>query len=164
MSQICILALLWPWLNNIKLCGCSVFSARILHRPKLLSTGLSVRHYQGQSVTVNYTSLPPSQALVPQGQLHCVKFQIHNLVFSGQRMKLRNRSPLGSVRLFTHDWLKGQNKVVLTGISHAGGHFKFTTLYSLSIKRDQFLKSLSVLFKDFLCVVSIFLDMTRALN
>lgn len=38
---------------------CSVFSAQPLHRPKLLSGGLSMRHYQGENVSVNYTSLPP---------------------------------------------------------------------------------------------------------
>lgn len=51
------------------------------------------------------------------------------LSFLANQLKPRDQSPLGSTQLFTHDWLKGQNKMVLTGISHAGGHFKFTMLY-----------------------------------
>lgn len=123
MSQICILVLLVHCLHNTKHLGSFVFSAHFLHCLKLLSSGLSVRQYQGQNVTVNYTSLPPNQSHVPQGQLHCVKFLIHNLVFLANRMKPQDESPLGSKQLFTHDWLKGQNKMVLTGILHAAGHF-----------------------------------------
>lgn len=41
------------------------------------------RRYQGQNVTVNFTSLSPNQNLVPQEKLHCEKF-FYFLFFFGQ--------------------------------------------------------------------------------
>lgn len=132
MSQICILVLLGPCLQQTKHLGCSVFSAQLLHRPKLLSGGLSMRHYQGQNVTVNYTSLPPNHSPYLRDSSTVWNFWYIILSFLANWLKPQDQSPLGSAQLFTHDWLKGQNKMVLAGISHAREHLKFTTLYFFS--------------------------------
>lgn len=118
MSQICIRVLLGPSLTRQKQSGCSVFFAQLLHRLKLLSSGLSMRHYQGQSVTVNYTSLPPNQSLVPQGQLHCCKFLIHNLIFYSQPVEAPQPKPTGEHTAF-HSWLTQRPK-------QNGAHWHFT--------------------------------------
>lgn len=127
MSQICILVLLGPYLDQTNDFGCSVFCAQLLHGPKLLSSGLSTRHYQGQNVTGNYTSLPPNHSLRDRSAAWNSWYII--LSFLANQMKPLDQSTLGSTQLSTHDWLKGHNKMVLAGISNAGGHFKFTTLY-----------------------------------
>lgn len=140
MSQTPVL--LGSCLSPNKTFHCSVFSAQLLHCPELLSGGLSMRHYQGQNVTVNYTSLPPNQSLVPQGQLHCVKFLIHNLVFSGQTVEARGPKPIREHIAF-HSWLTQRPK-------QNGAHwhftcrtafFKFKNIVLFLTEHDRFLKS-----------------------